>query len=475
MDTTIPLVVDLDGTLLSSDLLDESISRLITDSPFRLPLLPWWLMKGRLTLKSRVAERTSLDLPVLPYNTKLIEWISAQVEAGRPAVLASASDDRLVQAIADYLGIFDLALGSKEGINLKGRTKAAALVERYGERGFDYIGNHHDDLEVWAHARQGHLVDPRGDLADRAALVTTVGEAFGSRTYQPIRQLIRAARPHQWAKNVLLFIPLLTAQKIGHVSADLHALLAFVTFCLVASGVYILNDIADVEHDRHHVTKRQRPFASGRLRLTTGWLVWPMLTGTAFVLSITLMPWYYTLSLAGYLLLTIAYTFWLKGQAVVDVVALGGLYTARIVAGAAAVSVPISFWLMTFSLFFFLSLALIKRVSELTRLRKTMGVGKGRGYEHSDLELLASYGVASSMAACVILAIYFNSLSTSGLYDHPSILWAALPIMVSWLMRMWLLSHRGLMTEDPVLFASRDVASLVAVAGVMAVFVGAKL
>ena len=469
-----PLVVDLDGTLITADLLDECASRFITDSPLQLWRIPVWLLSGRLALKQQLADRVRLDVPVLPYNVKLVEWLSGEYERGRHLVLASASDQRIVDAVANHLGIFDLALGSHDDVNLKAEAKAAALVERFGERGFDYIGNHRDDLAIWAHARTAHLVDPPDGLEQQAAALTTIGQGFGWRGRHPVNQLWRAMRPHQWAKNVLIFIPLVTAQHFS-ASAVLHALLAFVSFCLVASGVYLLNDISDVENDRHHTTKRRRPFASGRLRLAAGWMAWPFLTMAAFGLAAAALPWYFSMALLGYLVLTVTYTFWLKGRAVVDVVALGGLYTARIIAGAAAISVPLSFWLLTYSLFIFLSLALIKRVSELTKLRLTGAAGKGRGYRASDLELLSSYGVASSIAACVIFAIYVNSPSTASLYAHPELLWASLPIMLSWLMRMWLLSHRGLMTEDPVLFAIRDRASLVAWVLLAAVFVAANL
>jgi 4-hydroxybenzoate polyprenyltransferase/phosphoserine phosphatase len=470
-----PLVVDLDGTLITSDLLDECASRFVTDSPLQVWRLLVWLARGRLVLKRELATRATLDVPVLPYNLKLVEWLYEEHERGRRLVLASASNQRLVDAIASHLDIFDNAIGSGDEVNLKSDAKGAALVELYGERGFDYVGNHVDDLQVWAHARQAHLVDPPQHLVERAAAVTTVGDLFGWRGRHPVRQLLRAMRPHQWAKNLLLLVPMLAAQKLGSLQADLQVALAFVTFSMVASGVYLLNDIADVENDRHHPTKRRRPFASGRLRLAIGWFAWPVLTGLAFTLALVFLPWYYALSLLGYLVLTVTYTFWLKGRAVVDVVALGGLYTVRIVCGAAAISVPLSFWLLTFSLFFFLSLALIKRVSELTRLRLTGGAGKGRGYRASDLEMLSSYGVASSMASCVIFAIYVHEPGTANLYDHAPVLWATLPIMMSWLMRMWLLSHRGLMTEDPVLYAARDRTSLLAGVALAAVFVIATI
>jgi 4-hydroxybenzoate polyprenyltransferase len=308
--------------------------------------------------------------------------------------------------------------------------------------------------------------------------VTEVGMVF-PRSGGTLRDLIELLRPYQWIKNALVLVPLLTAQRLDDADAVLQAALAFVAFCLVASSVYVLNDLADVVHDRHHPRKRDRPFAAGRVSLLAGWFLWPTLAVLGFALAIVLLPPLFTLALAAYLVLTTAYTFRLKRQPVLDVVALGLLYASRIVAGAAAIDVELSMWLLTFSMFFFLSLALIKRVSELTRIRRTMGQMavqvRGRGYVETDLELLSSYGVASSVAAVVIFSLYVDDPKTSVLYATPELLWCSVPILLAWLMRMWLLAHRGTMDEDPIVFAIRDKASLLAGLLLVAVFVAAKV
>jgi 4-hydroxybenzoate polyprenyltransferase/phosphoserine phosphatase len=476
---TRPLVVDLDGTLIATDTLHESATAYLTASPLGAFRMAGWLRRSKAHLKTELAARTELDASVLPYRRDVLEWLEAERSSGRRLVLATASELGYARAVADELGIFDEVVATTDGVNLKGETKRAALVARFGEGGFDYVGDHQDDLPVWRAAAAGHVVGGnRRSLADHVRRVTEVGMVF-PRVGGTLRDFVSLLRPYQWIKNALIFVPLLTAQRLGDADDVLHTIIAFVAFCLVASSVYVLNDLADVEHDRHHPSKRDRPFAAGRIGLLAGWVLWPGLTVIGFVLALTLLPALFAAALAAYLVLTTAYTFRLKRLPVVDVVALGLLYTSRIVAGAAALDVELSMWLLTFSMFFFLSLALIKRVNELTRIRRTMGqLGvrvRGRGYVETDLELLSSYGVASSVAAVVIFSLYVDDPRTSVLYDTPELLWCSVPVLLAWLMRMWLLAHRGTMDEDPIVFSTRDKASLIAGLLVVATFVAAKV
>lgn len=470
-----PLVVDLDGTLFTGDLLHEVASAYLVHRPSSAPRLLGWLRRGRATLKSELTARAVVDAEVLPYHEDLLAWLREERNAGRHLVLASASDERVVRQVAEHLGIFDDVLGSTGGVNLRSGAKRDALVERYGERGFDYVGNHRHDLAVWASARTAHLVSSSPRLQEQAAEVAPVGRVFASGRAGVVGSAVRALRPHQWVKNVLLLVPLVTAQRLDDADAVAQALLGLLTFCLAASSVYVLNDLADVANDRHHPRKRLRPFASGRLSLLVGWGLWPVLAAAAFGLAATLMSGLFVAVLGCYLVVTVAYTFRLKRLPVIDVVTLGGLYTVRIIAGAAAIGAPLSIWLLTFSLFFFLSLALVKRVSELARLRRTQGHARGRGYVDTDLELLSSYGVGSSIASILVLALYVNDEATARLYQTPEILWCAVPLLLVWLMRAWLIAHRGTMDEDPILYASQDRASLVTVALVGAVFLLAKV
>jgi 4-hydroxybenzoate polyprenyltransferase/phosphoserine phosphatase len=470
----LPLVVDLDGTLISGDLLHETATRYLVASPLGAAKLLPWTLAGAARLKTELASRAELDVTALPYRPEVLEWLRQESLRGREIVLASASHESLVDAVAAHVGVFSDTIGTTADRNLRSEAKAAALVERYGHQGFEYVGNHRHDLEVWREAAAAHIVTRSGKLSRAAGQHTVLG-----RTFEPdavtLVSLLKSLRPHQWVKNLLVLLPLFTAQLLHDVDAVVSALLAFVSFCLVASSVYVLNDLADLDNDRHHPKKRRRPFAAGTVSLLHGWMVWPVLTLAGFAVALVWLPWTFTAVLLAYYVTTVLYTFTLKRSRIVDVVALAALYTLRVIAGVAAISATVSMWLLTFSLFLFLSLALIKRVSELTRARREGASTKGRGYIDQDLELLSSYGVSSSIAAAVIFSLYVNDPNTQLLYQTPQLLWAALPILLTWLMRAWLIAHRGEMNEDPILFAIRDRKSLVGGFLVVLVFVAAKV
>lgn len=469
-----PLAVDLDGSLIRTDLLHESATRFVVARPWSLGSLAAWARKGPGPLKAELASAISIDVGVLPYREDVVDWLREEADSGRVLVLASASDQRLVQAVADHLGIFDEAMGSTAGRNLKGAEKANALCARFGEKGFEYVGNHRDDLPVWATASVAHVITSSKSLRAAAGSVSELGRSFDA-PKMSLRTFATMLRPYQWVKNILVLLALVTAQRLNDPVAVWHAVAGVVIFSVLASSVYVLNDLADLDHDRHHPTKRRRPLAAGTVSLLTAWLVWPTLMAAAFALSALLEPWKFTLVLFAYYVTTVAYTFWLKRQPIADVVTLAGLYSVRVIAGVAAIAVSVSIWLLTFSLFFFLSLALIKRVSELERARRDAAMVGGRGYRNADLELLSSYGVSSGIAAVVIFSLYVNDRKTAELYQAPEILWGALPILLAWTMRTWLIAHRGELDEDPILFAAKDRWSLLAGLGIAAVFVAAKV
>lgn len=470
----LPLVVDLDRTLISADLLHESATAYLVQSPLAALRIAGWLRQGKARLKFELARRTDVDPATLPYRDDVLHWLREEHAGGRSLVLCTASDEGLARAVADRLGIFDDVVATADGLNVKGPAKRDALVRQFGRQGFEYVGDGEHDLDVWEVAARAHVVSSSPRLLDRVQRVAPIGATFPVDRVQAA-DVWRLLRPYQWVKNALVLVPLVTAQRLDDPGAVAQALLAFVTFCLVSSGVYVLNDLADVVNDRHHPVKRLRPLAAGTVGLPTAWLLWPGLMAAGLGLAAAFLPPLFVAALLAYLLLTTAYTVRLKRQPVIDVVALGTLYTSRIVAGAAAIVVELSMWLLTFSMFFFLSLALIKRVSELTRVRRTMAQARGRGYVESDLELLSSYGVASSVAAVVIFSLYVEDPKTSALYATPELLWCSVPVLLAWLMRMWLLAHRGAMDEDPIVFAIRDRASLVVGALVAAVFVAAQV
>lgn len=475
-EETTPLVVDLDGTLLRTDLLMETASAFITANPWRSPRLVRWLLTGRATLKARLAAIAAIDATTLPYDETLLDWLRQEKAAGRRLVLATASHRRLAEAVARHLDLFDEVLATEGDTNLKSARKRAALVERFGERRFDYVGNSSADIAVWQSARRAHVVGGSSRLLAKARKLADVGKVSSCDKPSLPRSLLRAMRPYQWVKNLLIFVPLLAAHRYTELVMLGKAWLAFVSFGLAASSVYLLNDLVDVAHDRHHPRKRRRPIAAGDLSLAHAWLAWPLLLGAAFLVAGMFLPGNFVIVLASYVALTVAYSLTLKQRAIVDVLALAGLYTVRIVAGAAAVAVAPSFWLLAFSMFLFLSLAFIKRFSEL-KLARDSGVTekiRGRGYWHDDLELVSSFGISAGYLSVLILALYVRDESTAELYQSPAFLWLASPLMLFWISRAWLIAHRGEMHDDPIVFALKDRLSWAVGAGVVAVFMLAR-
>ncbi len=453
-----PLVVDLDGTLIRTDLLVESASQFLIQNPlaFFKPLL--WLLRGKTVLKTELAQRVRLDASALPYNTDVLDWLRAEKQSGRRLVLATASHRVLADQVAQHLQLFDEVLATEGDTNLKSTAKAQALVDRFGVAGFDYVGNDWPDMQVWAKAHTAHVVDAPAALLSRAQAQGLVGQVFRSDLPSKPMAMLKAMRLHQWMKNLLVFVPLMAAHQYADASRDVLALMAFVVFSLTASSVYLLNDLVDVQDDRHHARKRHRPFASGALGLVLGWCAWPLLLLLAIGLSAAFMPVLFSVSLGVYFVLTVAYSLHLKQLAVVDVLTLAALYTLRIIAGAAAIDVAVSFWLLLFSMFIFLSLALIKRYSELKVARDAGKTGtlRGRGYEPDDLELVSSLGGSAGLIAVLVLALYIQDGQAAHLYATPQLIWLACPVMLFWISRAWLIAHRGRMHDDPIVFALKD-------------------
>jgi 4-hydroxybenzoate polyprenyltransferase len=457
----VPICVDLDGTLLRSDLLYESFLALLRTRPWLALWLPFWLLGGKARFKRRLAESVELDVADLPYDVRVIERLR-QTEA-RPRVLCTASDERLARAVAEHTGVFDEVLASDGTINLAGARKAEALVGRFGERGFDYAGNGDVDVHVWKRARRAWVVNAPARLASPPRPEYEV-EHHLPPTASPLRSWLRSLRLHQWLKNLLVFLPLLASHRFLEPQAVLASCLAFVAFGLCASGVYLLNDLLDLPADRRHPRKRSRPFAAGDLPLLHGLVAAPILT----LLSFALAAWVsleLLVVLAIYLAMTLAYSFRLKRIAMLDVILLAALYTVRIVAGAAAIGSPLSFWLLAFSMFLFLSLAMLKRYTELAAMLEAGKSGAlGRGYAVDDLPLIQSLGAAAGYGAVLVLALYINSPESLKLYARPQVLWLVCPLLLYWISRMWVVAHRGAMHDDPVVFAARDRVSQIVVA-----------
>ncbi|AVR97165.1 UbiA family prenyltransferase [Pseudoduganella armeniaca] len=470
VETSAIIAVDLDGTLTPTDTLYESAVCLLRNNPANLLALPFWLLQGKAVLKSKIADRACLDVTTLPYNRHLIEWLQQQRAAGRKIVLTSATDRRLAQAVADHVGLFDVVLASDGTTNNKGVHKRAALDARYGAEGYDYAGNSAADIAVWAGARQAIVVNASATLARRAARIAPVAKIFPPQAIT-LTHWRRVFRLHQWLKNLLLFVPLLAAHQAGNVGALATLVLAFFAFSLCASAVYVANDILDLESDRKHPRKRLRPFASAAVPIKLGALLGPSLAAASMMLG-TMVGSAFTRWLLFYFVLTCAYSLWLKRIALVDCLTLAALYTLRIVAGAAAVAISLSFWLLAFSIFIFLSLAFVKRYAEL-RVQASAGSGwaHGRGYAVSDVQFLQMLGVAASYAAVLVLALYLHGDTVATLYVQPELIWFAVPLMLFWVSWVWMKAHRGEMHDDPIVFAAKDRASLAVAALIALCFV----
>jgi 4-hydroxybenzoate polyprenyltransferase/phosphoserine phosphatase len=461
-DNQIPLVVDLDGTLIKTDLLWESFVRLLKKNPLWLFAALFWWAHGRAFLKQQLAARVTIDPAILPYDEKFLAWLREQKSRGRKIILATASDLKLAKPVADHTGLFDEVLASDGKTNLRSANKLKALTEKFGARGFDYAGNSSADLAVWRGAREAIVVNAGASLVKKASYCTKVEKVFEPEASLS-RAFLRSLRPHQWVKNLIVFVPIIAAHKLGEPALVLREIFAFIIFCLCASGVYLVNDLMDLDADRRHPTKKNRPFASGNLPLQFGLILGPSLL-LAGLLAAVQLSWVFAGVTAAYLILTTTYSLWVKQIALLDVFFLAGLYTIRLVAGHAAADIIYSAWLLMFSMFIFLSLALVKRYVELADAKEPSSdksAVAGRGYVAGDLEIVASLGTGSGYLAALVLALYVNSQQVVILYAHPNLLLLICPLLLYWISRVWLLAHRGQLHDDPVFFAVKDATSYI--------------
>lgn len=466
--------MDLDGTLIHSDMLHESVLRVFRDSPFEILRIPFLLLKGKAFLKQHIASKTEFDPQTLPYNEELLEWLTQQRAEGRKLILCTASDRKIADIIADHLGIFDEVIASDGVLNIAGENKAAALVQRFELHGYDYAGNSHKDLPVWSQADKAVVVNGSSELLKKAQDISTVERVFpkGSIGFSSWRRVLRI---HQWLKNLLLFVPIFAAHDLGNGQAWGALIFAFVAFSLCASSVYIANDLLDLESDRLHPRKRSRPFAAGIVPAWVGVLVAPLLLiislGVAALVGQQFLSW-----LIFYFALTCAYSWGLKRLMLIDCLTLALLYTLRIIAGAAAVGHGLSFWLLAFSVFLFLSLAFVKRYAELeVQLLSRREKIHGRGYYTVDASLIQTMGIVAGYSSVLVLALYLNSEAVLRLYTAPELIWGAVPVMLFWISWMWMQAHRGKMHDDPLVFAVKDPASLTAGATFAAILVAGTI
>ena len=472
-----PLYVDMDGTLLATDDLWELFVRILKTKPLLLLYVPFWLLKGKASLKRQLAAHVTLDVGLLPYHDPVIAFVTRERQRGRAIVLATASDHLVADQVAAHVGLFSAVLASDGTTNLAGRAKLTAILRHANGAPFDYIGNSRADLPIWKHASRAVLVCPSRRLLMQAGRTSTGEDVLGVRRSW-LAVLARTLRVHQWVKNALLLVPLLLAHKLTDVERVVNALVAFVAFSLAASAVYIVNDLLDLESDRQHRHKRLRPLAAGRMPIPFALAMVPAALALSLVITIVVLPALFGGILVLYLVATTAYSLGLKRIAILDVLVLAGLYTLRVLAGAVAAHVPVSPWFLAFSMFFFLSLAFVKRYAEL-RLAEGEGGGQdyllARGYLVGDLDLVRSVGATSGYLAVAVFALYISSPEVNVLYRAPGALWLIGPILLYWITRVWFLAHRGQMHGDPVVFALTDRPSYVMAGLVVMVLVVASL
>jgi 4-hydroxybenzoate polyprenyltransferase len=455
----LPLVVDLDGTLIFSDLLWESVVLFLKRHLLRAWILPFWLARGKAGFKHAVSDGVELDPAALPYDAQLLDFIRAQKEAGREIVLATGAETRLARQVAGHVGLFDRVMATDPGVNFTAHNKARELAAQYGEGGYDYIGNSTADLPVWLGSRNAYSVTTKPfRLADGR-----VTSQLGTRRGGVAKALLKGLRPRQWLKNLLVFLPMVAGHALG-ADALVASLVAFLAFSMCASSAYLLNDALDAQDDRLHPTKRRRPIANGTLPLGLAMVASPVLAGAALLLC----AWYSPLLLLAvgvYFVTTVGYSVYLKRLMMVDIVVLALLYTLRVLGGSAATAIEPSFWMLAFSFFLFLSLALLKRHSELANLaRAGKDKTRGRGYTTADHLPIGIMGVNAAFVAIMVFMLYFNSDNVLMLYARPHWLFGTLPLLVFWLGRLWVLSFRGEVNEDPVLYVSKDKTSILVLA-----------
>ncbi len=485
---TRPLVIDLDGTLVATDTLWESLLLLARDRPADLLKLPVWAAAGRAAFKQKLAQRVRLDPAALPYRQPVLSFLRQQKQQGRQLILATGADQRTAKRVAQHLQLFDDVIASDGITNYTGKRKLAAIRDAVGRREFDYVGDSYQDVPLWRQAHEAILVEPNALVLRRVRAEGKPTKVFGDPSGRAL-DLLRACRLSHWAKNLLLAVPLVVGHEYGDPAKLVALLVAFVAFGLCASSVYVFNDLLDLPADRQHPSKRNRPFAAGRLPIRTGLITAGLLIAAGFVLAACVRPspWAFVGMLGLYLVLTTAYSLYLKRKPVVDVLVLAGLYTHRILTGGVVVSIIPTPWLLAFSVFVFVSLAFAKRYTELLSLRERLGAdraeaaqadqarrtGTGRGYLAEDIGAVASFGATSGYLAVLVFCLYITSLDETGLYQRPELLWFICPILLYWISRIWLLARRGQLHDDPVIFALTDRVSYVAGALILFIIMAA--
>ena len=463
-----PLCVDLDHTLIRTDLLYECLVLLAKRNPFLFLLLPFWLLRGRSYLKRQLALRVQPEVHHLPFRRDLMNFLHQQKSEGRRLLLVSAADENLARAVQKHLGLFDDVIASNGVENVKGVNKARVLEQRFGRSGFDYVGDSKSDFAVWRSARRALVVTNSARFVRSIETMAQVEKVF-PKSLSRFGRFAKAFRIHQWSKNLLVFVPVITSHKIFDRAVLIGGLVAFLSFNLFCSGVYLINDLLDLESDRRHPTKCLRPIASGEVSIFSAILCAAALlaagVGLGFLCGLNFLA-----VLAIYGIGNVAYSVWLKRIVMLDVVVLACFYSLRLLGGSAATGIVFSEWLLAFSVFFFFCLAMIKRYSELREsLARTDRTKAGRGYMPIDFETVGTFGAGSGLISVLVLVLYVMSPDVQMLYHRPALLLLLCPLFLYWITRIWVKARRGEVPEDPVVWALQDRTSYIA--GILAALV----
>ena len=454
------LCLDLDGTLIRSDALFESIFQMAKVNPFLLLLVPIWLLKGKPNLKEEINKRIDFNAKYLPYNQGLIDYAISEKSNGRKIYLATASHISIAQKVAEHLNFFDGVYATKDGYNLKSNKKAKILNQEFGKGNYVYAGDAKVDFNIWKDSAAAIVVSNKSSFIDDVRDKFNIEKEFYNKS-NLFKSILKEIRVYQWVKNILLFLPIVLAHTIDNITDLTNVLIGFFSFSISASFVYVLNDLLDLDSDRNHPRKKNRPLASGDLPIQIGIALVPILFIIGVGLSL-LLNFKFQLILLAYILITTAYSFSLKKIPILDIIILATLFTSRIVAGAFAANVYLSMWILAFSMFFFMNLAVLKRYTELLVMKKNKQIkAVGRGYHIEDMGLLLSIGPAAGFLSVLVFVLYIDSSQATGLYSEPLVLWLIAPVFLYWISRIWHLSVRGNMTDDPIVFTGKDKVSYI--------------
>lgn len=457
---SLPIIVDLDDTFLNSDLLVEAFIVLLKKNPFYIFPCLLWLIRGKYFLKENIFKRVEIDYTLVPVNKELKSFLELESANGRKIILATGSLQNTAYEIGKLYPVFNEIHGSIGDINLVGRKKSNFLIEKYGQGQFDYIGNSKADLEIFDSCRIAYLVNPSKSVEGKVIKTGKLKKCWRTKKSMFLAS-IQSIRIYQWVKNILLFVPLFTSHSYNSFDSVIKVIVAFFAFSFIASAGYVINDLMDINGDRTHTTKKNRPFASGNLSLLSGFTITCLLIIAGIYLS-SLLNGTFMVILILYFFLSVGYSIHLKKIVLYDVFLLATFYTMRVISGGIVTDISLSFWLIAFSIFIFLSLAFIKRYSEIIQVTHTKNIKKNRrDYSFEDIPLLQIMGVASGFLSAIVFSLYINSPDVELLYAYPKLLWLLCLLQLFWICRVWLVTSRGEMTDDPIIFTLKDPVSYV--------------